>query len=91
MVFGKLTIFVSGNKAQIESVDKKMGKQLTDLVRDKINSSSSAPPSAPSAPPQASGGADVVEQIRKLKELHEAGILTDAEFSTKKTELLDRL
>ncbi|MFJ3407881.1 SHOCT domain-containing protein [Promicromonospora sp. NPDC090134] len=46
---------------------------------------------APSAPPQASGGADVVEQIRKLKELHEAGILTDAEFSTKKTELLDRL
>lgn len=33
----------------------------------------------------------VVGQIRKLAELHEAGILTDEEFSAKKAELLDRL
>ncbi len=31
------------------------------------------------------------DQIRKLAELHEAGILTDEEFTTKKTELLARL
>ena len=32
----------------------------------------------------------IVDQIRKLAELHEEGILTDEEFSAKKTELLSR-
>ena len=46
----------------------------------------------------ASGGAALVEltevitrQIRKLAELHEDEILTDEEFTAKKTELLSRL
>jgi uncharacterized membrane protein YeaQ/YmgE (transglycosylase-associated protein family) len=34
---------------------------------------------------------DVNEQIRKLGELHEQGVLTDEEFETKKRELLARL
>lgn len=34
---------------------------------------------------------DVMEQIRRLGELHQAGILTDDEFTTKKSELLARL
>jgi hypothetical protein len=33
----------------------------------------------------------IIDQIRKLSELHEEGILTDEEFSAKKTELLSRL
>ena len=33
----------------------------------------------------------VIDQIRKLAELHEQGILTDEEFSAKKTELLSRV
>ena len=33
----------------------------------------------------------IVDQIRKLSELHEEGILTDEEFSAKKQELLSRL
>lgn len=33
----------------------------------------------------------IVNQIRKLAELHEAGILTEEEFTAKKTELLARL
>jgi hypothetical protein len=33
----------------------------------------------------------VVGQIRKLAELHEAGVLTDQEFTAKKAELLERL
>jgi hypothetical protein len=32
-----------------------------------------------------------MEQIKKLGELHAAGILTDSEFGTKKAELLARL
>jgi hypothetical protein len=34
---------------------------------------------------------DVADQIKKLAELHAAGILTDDEFATKKAELLDRM
>jgi hypothetical protein len=33
----------------------------------------------------------ILSQIRKLAELHEEGILTDEEFTTKKAELLARL
>ena len=33
----------------------------------------------------------IVEQVRKVAELHEEGILTDEEFSAKKQELLSRL
>jgi hypothetical protein len=33
----------------------------------------------------------IVGQIKRLAELHEAGILTDEEFSAKKTDLLSRL
>jgi hypothetical protein len=33
----------------------------------------------------------VVDQIRKLSELHEEGILSDEEFTSKKQELLSRL
>jgi len=34
---------------------------------------------------------DVIEMIKKLAELHDAGILTDDEFSQKKSELLGRI
>src|SRR5438128_6694303 len=34
---------------------------------------------------------DVTEQIRKLGELHDQGVLTDEEFETKKRELLSKL
>ena len=34
---------------------------------------------------------DVIELIKKLADLHSAGILTDAEFNTKKSELLSKI
>ena len=43
------------------------------------------------APPRGSATVDeAVEQIKKLDELRTAGILTDAEFQHKKTEILAR-
>jgi hypothetical protein len=44
----------------------------------------------PPPPPQAGAAAtdDVYEQIRKLGELKQAGILTDEEFASKKAQLL---
>jgi Short C-terminal domain len=46
------------------------------------------PPAEPAAPP---GKPDPYEQLRKLDELRDQGVLTDAEFEAKKKQLLDRL
>ena len=35
--------------------------------------------------------ADIADRIRHLGELHQAGLVTDAEFTTKKAELLAQL
>jgi hypothetical protein len=42
-----------------------------------------APPPAPAAPQT-----DLVEQLRKLGELRDAGILTEEEFAAQKAKLL---
>ena len=92
MLMGTVTIFASGNKAEIKNVAKDIGKSMVDAVRAIISQpapTTYAPPVQP-APVAASGG-DVFEQLRKLGELRDAGIVTDAEFEAKKSELLARL
>jgi hypothetical protein len=45
---------------------------------------------AVAAPPQAQA-ADPLDRLRKLDELHKAGVLTEAEYAAKKSELLAEL
>lgn len=47
-------------------------------------------PAAPTDPTAVAGGS-IPEQIDKLAELHQRGVLSDAEFARKKQELLDRM
>jgi hypothetical protein len=42
-------------------------------------------------PQQANGSDDAMDQLKKLGELHDQGILTDEEFATKKQEILNRI
>jgi hypothetical protein len=42
-------------------------------------------------PGATASAAGIPDQIAKLGQLHDAGVLTDAEFDAKKTELLCRL
>jgi hypothetical protein len=66
-------------------------KELFDQVYDRLEAvrhgetNSSAPFIA------ASGTDDIADQLRKLAELRDVGILTEDEFSAKKAELLARL
>lgn len=48
-------------------------------------------PHIPPAPPQPAPPTDVMDQLRKLGELRDAGVLTEAEFEAKKADLLGRL
>jgi hypothetical protein len=47
-----------------------------------------APPPAQPAAPAGAGDVDPAEELRKLAELHEQGILTDEEFAAKKKQIL---
>ncbi|WP_327587054.1 PH domain-containing protein [Nonomuraea sp. NBC_00507] len=87
MLLGSLTVFASGNKAEITSMDKQDGKQLGDRLRERL---ASGRPSGAAPAPAPSGG-DVYDQLRKLGELRDAGVLTQAEFEEKKTALMRQL
>ncbi|MFA5773895.1 MAG: PH domain-containing protein [Ilumatobacteraceae bacterium] len=49
LVLGSITIFASGNKAEISNVEKVGGQDFVDLVRQRISSVASSPPGAPLA------------------------------------------
>lgn len=89
MVTGKVTIFASGNKAEIAGVNKADGKRIVDILRARL----SAAPPTPSPPPAPAGevATDPIEQIRKLAELRDANILSNEEFEAKKAEILRRM
>ncbi|RXA19922.1 hypothetical protein EQO05_07175 [Methanosarcina sp. MSH10X1] len=86
LIFGELTIFASGNKADIQQVDKKIVRNFSDYVRARITEIKEHP-NHPSEVNQNSSG-DLADQIKKLADLKDQGILTEEEFSAKKKKLL---
>jgi hypothetical protein len=93
-----VTVYASGNTIVL-SVDSEQAEKLRGLVMEQVLGGSAhaagAPPTAPAPPAPAEAappsGDAVIEQIRKLGELRDAGLLTPEEFAAKKAELLDRL
>jgi hypothetical protein len=89
VVFGKLTIFASGNKAIIERVaPKERIPEIGDYIRGRLGGAATPAPAAADAVP---AEATPMEQLKQLGELHDAGILTEEEFQTKKAALLERI
>jgi hypothetical protein len=90
---GELTIFVSGNKATVKDVHpKQRAPEIGDYVRQRIASGPTQAPAA--AAPQAAPGTPTespMEQLKKLAELRDAGIVSEEEFEAKKAELLSRM
>jgi len=87
LMWAAINLTVAGATQSIENVDKTDAKRVVPAIRDAISRAQASPV----ATPVASEGPDVIAQIAKLKELHDAGILTDEEFGAKKAELLARL
>ena len=94
MLMGEIVVFASGTKAEIKQVDKVDGKTIVDAVRQRLSAPKQQEAPAPnpsSTAAETGGGGDVFEQLRKLGELRDAGIVTPEEFEAKKAELLSRL
>ena len=85
MIFGKITIFASGNKAEIEQLFKDSCRSFCDYVRARISSP------VEHASKKASSSAveyDIVSQLEGFAKLRDQGILTQEEFDAKKKQLL---
>jgi tRNA threonylcarbamoyladenosine modification (KEOPS) complex Pcc1 subunit len=90
-----VTIYASGNTIVL-SVDAADAEKLRGLVMDQVLQRSPSPASGgagPAAAPAAAApsGDAIIEQIKKLGELRDAGLLTPEEFEAKKADLLGRL
>jgi len=85
LMFGKLTIFTSGNKAVIDNVIKARVRSFGDWLKAKI----SAPKeTAPAAQNTTQPTVDIADQLERLAKLKEQGILTEEEFAQQKKKIL---
>jgi hypothetical protein len=83
LVYGKISIFTSGNRANIEKVSpKNQVRDFAEYIRARITSKHEQPES------NKGSQNDGMSQIEKLAELKEKGILTKAEFEAKKKQIL---
>lgn len=82
LLLGDITVYTSNQKATINNVDKFVGAEFVKQARSALGGSK-RPVAAPTE-----GTAD---QLLKLKQLHEAGVLTDAEYETKRATLVAQL
>ena len=79
----RVTVFASGNTIEFR-FDHDEAKRFNEAIMDLILNKDAAPPTAPSQP-------DVYDQLKKLGELRDAGVLSPEEFEAKKADLLGRL
>lgn len=89
---GKIIVWAAGAKSEIENVVSKDMKPFVDTARSRLATAASGRSPAPygpatSAPPSV----DPVEQIRKLGELRDVGMISSEEFEEKKAELMKRI
>ena len=86
----KITIKMSGNASEMKWITQGDPDGLVCLVREKMDTQTSASQSSSRQLIQ-NGSSEIPEQIKKLSELRDNGIQTDAEFTAKKQELLSRM
>jgi hypothetical protein len=91
MLSGRITIFASGNKAEIDNImPKQQAESIAEYVRMRISPGQREEATQPPEPVPASEP-DVYDKLKKLGELRDTGVLTQDEFDQKKAELLSQL
>ncbi|WP_367572790.1 PH domain-containing protein [Streptomyces globisporus] len=88
MLSGSLSVFTSGNKAEIKSIPKADGKALADKLRSRI-ATGAAP--APVPAPAAGAQQDVGSRLATLDQLRAAGAITDTEYQDRRTQILNSI
>lgn len=94
MIFGKVTVFASGNKADIEQIDKKQTRNFAEFVRSKISNLNASNPTSLSEPAtETSAQKDstdiMIDKLERLGALRDKGIITEDEFQAQKHKILN--
>jgi len=84
---GSVTIFTSGNKAEIKNVIKTEVRPFAERVRI-LMTRKPDPPAAPVAPAPPPAGDDLLANLERLGQLRTSGVLTEDEFQAQKAKLL---
>jgi Bacterial PH domain/Short C-terminal domain len=80
-----IKFFASGNEVSLKWIDKKSDAPgFVSLVKSQMHQPKQEASVAGDSP-------DVAEQIRKLAQLRDEGLVTDEEFESKRTELLAKM
>ncbi|MEU8760659.1 PH domain-containing protein [Streptomyces sp. NPDC048659] len=84
LLMGTLSVFASGNRADIKSVAKAQGEALSGRLRMLL-----ATPATQAAPAVAPVGApDVASRLATLEQLRAAGAISDAEYGERRAAIL---
>ena len=77
--------------AEQQQMDAQQNAQIADMQQQQAaQAAQPAPPPPQAAAPAPSGmTSDKIEQLKQLGQLHESGILTDAEFEAEKQKILN--
>jgi hypothetical protein len=78
-----IELVAAGDRARVTQVLREEAKRIGPLIRSQMALSQNT-----SGPPPLG---DPAEQLRKLAELREAGLVSEEEFQAKRTEILGRL
>jgi Bacterial PH domain/Short C-terminal domain/Protein of unknown function (DUF2510) len=84
---GSVAICSGGDYTYIEKVDKSNGAELVSMARTRLAN----PGPTVSAPSPAAAGSNLLEQLKQMGELHDAGVVTDEEFAAKKMQILAQM
>lgn len=85
MMSGKLTIFVSGNKALIKNVlPKERVNEIGEYVRGRISDA----PASQAAPTAGAASGNPAERLRSLQSMRDQGLISADEFEAKRMQIL---
>lgn len=84
LLLGSVKIHTSGNIATIDNVEKSSSRKFAEFVRDKLSQSKENNSTINTQP-------NIIEQIEKLANLKDKGILSEDEFNEHKRKLLEKL
>ena len=82
MMYGNITLAASGDRTHISQVPKEDVERLAKAIRARMAAAHEH------GLQETGDGVSSADEIKKLAELHAAGILTDDEFAGKKKQLL---
>lgn len=82
MLYGSITLAASGAETRISQIPKDDVERIGKALRERIAEAHEQ------GQPGTGASVNAADEIRKFSELHDAGILTDDEFTAKKKQLL---